>query len=438
MEQLSREARARELMAANAKLVSGPGAGAKVGGAKDEYDPFAEDERRPASASVAGSSKLSSTKGKQSGGARTSNGHGNGNGNGHGNGVKAPKDPRDPSKERTRNREDRGGSPPALGRKEKAARAFAQKAKRGGVADSVFSVRALVESREARGGSSPAHAAPGSMSPARIPVSHAHTHGFINGTGGGGGGGGGARKTGSRKKEIVGDLLKLCPERETRDRRTIDEIHRDIKVRKGILPSTVDRERERPLEGRAASSRTASASASPAKAPAISRPKPSKPPPIPSTARPSAATTSASRLPAPSRSANGHDQSQHRGQSQTHRGCGRSSSPSTSSSSTSTSPPRKRPRPGPGRSPSLDPFDVSATIQSMFRRPGAAARRYDDVESEGSSDMEAGLSDVEAEEERARRIARREDEQAEREEREHRLMKERKKREVERLRAKGR
>lgn len=433
MEQLSREARARELIAANAKLVSGADAGAKAGGPKDEYNPFAEDERRPASASVAGPSKLSSTKGKQSGGARTSNGSGHGNGNG--NGVKASKGPRDPSKERTRvNREDRGGSPPALGRKEKAARAFAQKAKRGGVADSVFSVRALVESREGRGGSSPgpAHVAPGSMSPARTPVSHthAHAHGHINGSGGGGA----ARKTGSRKKEIVGDLLKLCPERETRDRRTIDEIHRDIKVRKGILPTNLDRERERPSEGRGDSARTASASASPAKAPATSRPKPAKPPPIPSTARPSAATTSASRLPAPARSANGHGHPQRHGQ--THRGRGRSTSPSTSSSSSSTSPPRKRPRPG--RSPSLDPFDVSATIQSMFRRPGAAARRYDDVESEGSSDMEAGLSDVEAEEERARRIARREDEQAEREEREHRLMKERKKREAEKQKGKGR
>lgn len=429
MEQLSREARARELIAANAKLVSGADAGAKAGGPKDEYNPFAEDERRPASASVAGPSKLSSTKGKQSGGARTSNGSGHGNGNG--NGVKASKGPRDPSKERTRvNREDRGGSPPALGRKEKAAKAFAQKAKRGGVADSVFSVRALVESREARGGSSPAHVAPGSMSPARTPVSHGYAHGYINGSGGGGA----ARKTGSRKKEIVGDLLKLCPERETRDRRTIDEIHRDIKVRKGILPTNLDRERERPSEGRGDSARTASASASPAKAPATSRPKPAKPPPIPSTARPSAATTSASRLPAPARSANGHGHPQRHGQ--THRGRGRSTSPSTSSSSSSTSPPRKRPRPG--RSPSLDPFDVSATIQSMFRRPGAAARRYDDVESEGSSDMEAGLSDVEAEEERARRIARREDEQAEREEREHRLMKERKKREAEKQKGKGR
>lgn len=427
MEQLSRDARARELMAANAKLVSGPGA--KPGGPKEEYDPFAEDERRPASASVAGPSKLSSATGKLSGRARSSNGHGHGNGNGHGNGAKASQGPREPSKERTRNRENRGGSPPALGRKEKAAKAFAQKAKRGGAADSVFSVRALVESREGRGDSSPAHVTPGSMSPARMPVSHAHAH--ANGTGGGGG----ARKTGSRKKEIVGNLLKLCPERETRDRRTIDEIHRDIKVRKGILPDTVDRERERPSEARGNSARTASASASPAKAPAISRPKP---PPIPSTARPSAATTSASRLPAPSRFTNGHDHPQRHGQNQTHRGRGRSSSPSTSSSSSSTSPPRKRPRPGLGRSPSLDPFDVSATIQSMFRRPGAAARRYDDVESEGSSEMEAGLSDVEAEEERARRIARREDEQAEREEREHRLMKERRKREAERQRAKGR
>ena len=76
---------------------------------------------------------------------------------------------------------------------------------------------------------------------------------------------------------------------------------------------------------------------------------------------------------------------------------------------------------------------VSAMIQELFRRPGAGGQGgrkavYSDSESD---DMEAGLSDVEEEEARAIRIARREDELAEREERERKARKERLKRERE-------
>ncbi|ORX36693.1 hypothetical protein BD324DRAFT_461581 [Kockovaella imperatae] len=70
---------------------------------------------------------------------------------------------------------------------------------------------------------------------------------------------------------------------------------------------------------------------------------------------------------------------------------------------------------------------ISAEIQALFRRPGQTRKEYDDY-SDGSSDMEAGLSDVEEEELQAARIARREDELAEREEAERRRRKEEMKR----------
>jgi protein SPT2 len=62
----------------------------------------------------------------------------------------------------------------------------------------------------------------------------------------------------------------------------------------------------------------------------------------------------------------------------------------------------------------------------MFRRPDRGpVREYDD---DSGSDMEAGLSDVEMEEKRALKIARREDEEAEREENARREAKEKMKR----------
>lgn len=75
---------------------------------------------------------------------------------------------------------------------------------------------------------------------------------------------------------------------------------------------------------------------------------------------------------------------------------------------------------------------VSAMIQELFRRPGGQGGQRKAVYSDSESDdMEAGLSDVEEEEQRAIRIARREDELAEREERERKARKEKLRRERE-------
>ena len=75
---------------------------------------------------------------------------------------------------------------------------------------------------------------------------------------------------------------------------------------------------------------------------------------------------------------------------------------------------------------------ISAEIQNLFRRPGAAPRRFEDDSDD--SDMEAGLDDQEEEDQRATRIARREDAEAEREEAERKAMKERLKRQREGMR----
>ena len=196
------------------------------------------------------------------------------------------------------------------------------------------------------------------------------------------------------KKDLAGaSIRKLCPDRETRDRRTIDEIQKDIIARRtGTVP-------------RAKSTSPSGAVDKPPKA------KP-KPPPIPSTARPAQ-----SARPDPS------DSSRRRA---------RSFSASSASTTSSSNPPRKKYR---EKSPEHDmnASRVSAEIQAFFRRPGRAPpRRFADSDSEGSSDMEAGLSDVEAEERRTAAIARREDEMAEREEKERKAAKERAKRERER------
>ena len=82
---------------------------------------------------------------------------------------------------------------------------------------------------------------------------------------------------------------------------------------------------------------------------------------------------------------------------------------------------------------------ISAEIQALFRRPGAApARRYNDNDSESGieSDMEAGFSDVEEEELRAGQIARREDMLAEKDEAERKRKKDLMRRQ--RAREKGR
>jgi protein SPT2 len=177
---------------------------------------------------------------------------------------------------------------------------------------------------------------------------------------------------GKGKGKEVGhtDLRALCPDRGNRDNRSIDQIQKDIKARKlGAGVKEVKR------------------SKSPDK-PSISKPP-----------RPGVSSSSSRRRPSPS--------------------------PSTSTSSSEDEAPRKRVKPDDDRT------KVSAMIQELFRRPGGQGGRkavYSDSESD---DMEAGLSDVEEEEARAIRIARREDELAEREERERKARKERLKRERE-------
>ena len=183
---------------------------------------------------------------------------------------------------------------------------------------------------------------------------------------------------GKGKGKEVGhtDLRALCPDRGSRDNRSIDQIQKDIKARK-LGPGVKEAKRSRSPDKRTS---------------------------IPSTSRPPvrpAASSSSRRRPSPT--------------------------PSTSTSSSEDEAPRKRVKPDDDRT------KVSAMIQELFRRPGTGGQGgrkavYSDSESD---DMEAGLSDVEEEEQRAIRIARREDELAEREERERKARKERLKRERE-------
>lgn len=168
------------------------------------------------------------------------------------------------------------------------------------------------------------------------------------------------------------DLRALCPDRGSRDQRTIDEIQRDIKARKN--PSS----------------------------------------------------TSTSRSPKPDRNRIAPTPMNGRTGPGSIRPPARRRSPSTSSSASSSStdvPARKRPRPGESGGGSNKP-NISSMIQDIFRRPGRPTPLQYDSDSEGS-DMEAGYSDVEEEERRAVRIARREDEMAEKEERERKEKKER-------------
>lgn len=179
-------------------------------------------------------------------------------------------------------------------------------------------------------------------------------------------------------------MRKLCPDRDTRDKRTIDQIHTDIKSRKGPADIT-------PPKSNGASGRV--------------KPKYA---PLPTTARPVRVD---SRSP-------------------TRKSKPRARSPlSSSTSSYESDRPHKRSRrydDDDMEEPSQ--ADISAQIQAMFRRPGAAQRRYQDDFSD-DSDMEAGLSDVEQEERRTAAIARREDLLAEEEEKARKLAKEKAKRE---------
>ena len=375
------EARRRELARANEALLKGKDSN----GESAEWDMFADDEKaKPTLATttnqlikVRGDGDYQSslfaetqTHGRPSNGGTTSNARA------------GPSKPRPTVSTAGSSSSAPGGkgkdasSPPPLGRLAKRSRAFAQQAKKAATkGESIFSVRALVESRE--------RLASGSLSPKPLANVHSikskplgHSNGIPQSKMSAGMGFG---KTGGTfkdqlNKSIKGEgMRKLCPDRDTRDRRSIDEIQKDIKARKkGAEPE--------PLPARV---------------------KP-KPPPIPTTARPPPGTTPNRRQRSPS---------------------------SSSTSSYELDRPRKRYR-DEAQFSELSQAQVSAEIQALFRRPGMAQRKYvDDFSDDGSSDMEAGLSDVEEEERRTAAIARREDEIAEREERERKLAKERAKRE---------
>ncbi|WVQ67734.1 uncharacterized protein L199_005939 [Kwoniella botswanensis] len=323
-------------------------------------------------------------------------------------------------------------SPPPLGRKERAAKAFAQSAKKS-AGDSLFSIRSLVESRDQP--HSPSGGSGG------IPINRTYSAGNL-GSGSGSsssykgsssiavhgiGMSNGLKRDPNQSRQIPGKLpkstreqlnsqakidglRKLCPDRATRDRRTIEEIQRDIKAKKGgsgsvsplpPLPSSAGKGKERsPIKINPTSSTSLPKSH-------ISN---SNKPPAKEISRPP------KRRPSPS------------------------SSDSDSDSSSDSSPPRKKfdPYSRRSRSPPVrlnehsSHLDIRDEIQKLFRRPGASNRpTYRDEYSDSGSDMEAGLSDVEEEERRTARIARREDELAEREEREHRLAKLKRKKEIE-------
>ncbi|WWC70264.1 uncharacterized protein I206_104214 [Kwoniella pini CBS 10737] len=391
-EAAAKEARRLELMRANEALNK------KVGGQASkelEYNPFAEDARPPPSAikppvkpsPKAGPSRPVTSSKQSVPGPPASK----------------PRNPGQPRKARAQS-----NSPPPLGRKEKAAKAFAQSAKKS-AGDSLFSVRNLVESREIP--PAPINGPPSRPrqiynNPSSIPI---HGLGMSNGL---------KRdldtkniyaKTPKSTREYLSNqaklegMRKLCPDRETRDRRSIEEIQRDIKAKRGLSangsgyltppvksPLNKGKERLPPVQSKP------NGTSQPR---SINPPRPTKPP---------------------------------------------KRKPSSSSSETDSSDDARRRKYGRrSRSPPIklnehsSHMDIRSTIQDLFRRPGARPTRYQDEFSDsGSEDMEAGLTDVEEEERRAARIARREDELAELEEKRHREEKLKKKREAER-RAKG-
>ncbi|RXK36409.1 hypothetical protein M231_06311 [Tremella mesenterica] len=308
----------------------------------------------------------------------------------------------------------------SLSRKERAARAFLIKAKR----STGDSIRALVDGMDSSGNSIHKPIPTTSSSrPKPLPTT-------------------------TKKTEIDG-LQKLCPDREIRDRRTVDEIHRDIKARKTGSSSsiTVDTSRER----------TESRSASPVKTKSKII--------IPSTSKSNLSPTISKNT---SSLGNLNRQSQNDGEMK-------------KASSRSISPPKTKlriPIPTSARplSPDLKPVKrqrssatdsetsesdsedeeedygkrrrisnhsqkgvqlpsrdvISSEIQAIFRRPGRTPKPvYEDEDS--GSDMEAGFEDLEREERRAARIARLEDEQEERKEKERREAKLRAKRERQRV-----
>ncbi|OCF60548.1 hypothetical protein L486_00182 [Kwoniella mangroviensis CBS 10435] len=423
-EAAAKEARRIELMRANEALNKKVEGGQKK---ELEYDPFAEDAR-PAPAVVKPSAKPTThtnakaapSSSKQSVPGPSSKSY-----------TTTNPTSRDYAKQKAQSH-----SPPPLGRKERAAKAFAQSAKKS-AGDSLFSIRSLVESRD-----QPRSPSGGSGG---IPINRTYSAGNL-GSGSGSsssykgsssiaihglGMSNGLKRDPNQNRLIPGKqpkstreqlnsqakidgLRKLCPDRATRDRRTIEEIQRDIKAKKGgsgsvsplpPLPSSAGKGKER----------------SPIK---------HNDNPKSSTSIPKAQISSSIK---PTMRPKDHSRPPKRRQSP-------SSSDFNSDSSSDPSPPRKKfdPYSRRSRSPPVrlnehsSHLDIRDEIQKLFRRPGASNRpTYRDEYSDSGSDMEAGLSDVEEEERRTARIARREDELAEREEREHRLAKLKRKKEIE-------
>ncbi|EAL23555.1 hypothetical protein CNBA2020 [Cryptococcus deneoformans B-3501A] len=367
LEEASKEARRRELMRAHEELNRKTGgAGNRVSQA--EYDPFAEDVKPIATANIpkpsarSGPSKISKTSlnkpaSSSSTKASTSNKSGNSKNGG-------------PSK---------GSSPPVtavLGRKEKAARLFAQKAKKS-AADSLFSVRSLVESREPAQVRVTPRAGPSKVPPTSMKT---EMRGKANG---------GGRNAAVRSRLMMNgkeELRKLCPDRDVRDRRSIDEISRDLKAKRLLTDESSPQKNSRPL------------------------------------------TASMSKLSIPSSKAREKRPISNPPSEKRRRYSLDDSTDSESESSSSRQAkrrPKKRSRSPPSQFSEPSAAFISAEIQALFRRPGRSGPKYaDDFSDASSDDMEAGLSDVEIEERRAAKIARLEDEAAEKEEREHKLRKE--------------
>lgn len=384
LEEASKEARRRELMRAHEELNRKAG-GAGNSASQADYDPFAEDVKPIATSNIskvivlptairgifaddlqpsarsglpkATKAALNKPASSPSAKAGTSNKSGNTK-----TGTSA-----------------KSSSPPVaavLGRKEKAARLFAQKAKKS-AADSLFSVRSLVESRE------PAQAPITPRAGPSLVVStsmKSQMKGKANA---------GGRNAAVRSRLMMNgkeELRKLCPDRDIRDRRSIDEISRDLKAKRLLTDESSPQKNTRPL-----TASMSNLSIPPSKA---REKRPISNPPSQKTRRYSLDESTDSES-------------------------------DSLSSSRAKRRPKKRSRSPPNHLSEPSAAFISAEIQALFRRPGRPQPKYaDDFSDASSDDMEAGLSDVEVEERRAAKIARLEDEAAEREEREHKLRKE--------------
>ncbi|WVN88269.1 uncharacterized protein L203_103471 [Cryptococcus depauperatus CBS 7841] len=339
IEATSKEARRRELMRANEEL-NRKASGTDGKASREDYDPFAEDIRPKVQPSVTkASAKSSLSKSAKDKSATFSK-------------PRASSHPAKYDPSRLKASSKSLSPPPMLGRKEKAARLFAQKAKKS-ASESLFSVRALVESRELP----PINMRSGPSSSTSI------------------------TKSGIRDKEVF-------PSKRSGKGSTIG----------GMLKSSEKDELRRPgLDGERRDRRRNDQVTNDAKTKRLRESHPSLP-----------SSNNKHHMPSLSRRRRSISDSMD----------------TDSDSSSSLSHKRQRKSPPIHLSEHTSQSAISAEIQALFRRPGRPGPKYMDEFSDGSSDMEAGLSDVEVEERRAARIARLEDEAAEREEREHRAKKE--------------